>query len=163
MWGYNSETLADTCNTLIQRSSWDYHSFFDKLSDKIPDPISIPRDIPFKAAKDLFVKMPHKDLGKVDVNVDDNIAITPDIGDNITRVIRAIPLALHSIARPVDHRDSLPRVNIISAKKLQAEGTFEEIKTVLGWTINTRNLTISLPLDKNDKWTSEPHNFLTLG
>jgi hypothetical protein len=44
-----------------------------------------------------LVKIPVNDLGKVDVFIDDNIAITPDIGDNTTRVIRAIPLAIHSM------------------------------------------------------------------
>jgi hypothetical protein len=45
--------------------------------------------------------------------------------------------------------DNLPRIDIISAKKLQAEGTFKEVKVILGWVINTRSLLISLPLDKH--------------
>jgi hypothetical protein len=94
-------------------------------------------------------------LGKVDIYIEDNITITPDIGEDVTRVIKAILLAIHSIARPVDSRDILPRVDIISAKKLKAEGTFEEIKTVLGWVINTRSLSISLPPEKHQKWSAD--------
>jgi len=70
---------------------------YDKLSDSIPNPISLPDNIPFESTRDLSVKIPVNDLGKVDVFIDDNIAITPDIGDNTTRVIRAIPLAIHSM------------------------------------------------------------------
>jgi len=80
--------------------------------------------------------------------------VTVNLGDNARRIIRAIPTAIHSIARPVDKGDDLPRVDIISSKKLKAEGTLEEIKTVLGWVINTRNLTIALPTDKHTKWSS---------
>jgi hypothetical protein len=85
----------------------------------------------------------------------DNIAVTVNLKDNPLRIIRAIPLAIHSIARPVDPNDDLPRVDIISSKKLKAEGTLEEIKTVLGWVINTRHLLISLPPDKHKKWSSD--------
>ncbi len=85
----------------------------------------------------------------------DNIAVTVNLKDNPLRIIRAIPFAILSIAWPVDPNDDLPRVDIISSKKLKAEGTLEEIKTVLGWVINTRNLLISLPPDKHKKWSSD--------
>jgi hypothetical protein len=55
----------------------------------------------------------------------------------------------------VDNSEDIPRVDIISAKKLKAEGTFEEVKIALGWEINTRNLLISLPADKYKRWTEE--------
>ncbi len=97
MWGITSESITDVCNTLIQCKSWDYKNMYDKLSDSIPNPISLPDNIPFESTRDLSVKIPVNDLGKVDVFLDDNIAITPDIGDNTTRVIRAIPLAIHSM------------------------------------------------------------------
>ncbi len=40
-------------------------------------------------------------------------------------------------------------------KKFKAEGNLEEIKKVLGWTINTRRLLISLPDDKLHSWSSD--------
>jgi hypothetical protein len=109
------------------------------------------REFPFAQSKELAVHLPINDLRKVDVFIDDNIAVTLDLGQNTTRVIRAIPLGIHSLSRPVDPMDDLPRIDIISEKKLQAEGTFEEVKVVLGWVINTRSLVISLPLDKYTK------------
>ena len=44
-------------------------------------------------------------------------------------------------------------------KKLQAEGQMEEIKTVLGWTLDTRHLLISLPESKVTAWKS---NIMTM-
>ena len=155
LWGLLSETITDVCNTLIQCSSWNFDSFFDETADKIPDPVSLPPDMSFATARDLSVDIPVNDLGKVDVFIDDNIAVTPDLDCNTKRVIRAIPLAIHSVARPVNPDDDIPRVDIISTKKLKAEGAFEEIKIVLGWTINTRSLLISLPKDKHVKWSQD--------
>jgi len=161
LWGYFSETITDVCNTLIQCSSWDFMAFSDETSSKIPNPISLPNNIPFAQAKAMAVDIPVNDLGKVDVFIDDNIAITPDLNCNTTRVIRAIPLAIHSIARPVVSTDDIPRVDIISANKLQAEGTFEEVKIVLGWHINTRSLLISLPRDKHQKWSQDINKMIS--
>jgi hypothetical protein len=44
---------------------------------------------------------------------------------------------------------------------MAAEGTLEEEKLVLGWLVNTRNLTLSLPKDKFENWTSEINKLLT--
>jgi len=162
LWGHFSETITDVCNTLIQCSSWDFMSFVDETANKIPDPICLPLDVPFAQAKALAVDIPVNDLGKVDVFIDDNIAITPDLNFNTSRVIRALPLAIHSVARPVEPTDDIPRVDIISTKKLQAEGTFEEVKIVLGWQLNTRSLLISLPRDKHQKWSHDINKMISL-
>jgi hypothetical protein len=61
----------------------------------------------------------------------------------------------NSFARPLNKQESTPRLNLILLKKFQAESRMEAIKTVLGWIINTRSLSISLPLDKYLKWTSQ--------
>ena len=163
MWGITSETITDVCNTLIHCKSWDYNTLYDNLSDSIPPPVSLPDNVPFAQTRELSINIPVNDLGKVDVFIDDYIAITPDIEDNTTRVIRAIPFAIHSVARPIDNSDDIPRVDIISAKKLHAEGTFEEVKVVLGWIINTRNLLISLPQDKHKKWTTDLNRMIASG
>jgi len=155
MWGIVSEITTDTCNTLLHCEAWNHLDFYDSLSDFIPPPVFLPSEIPFKSVRPLAVHIPVNDLGKVDLYIDDNIYVMVNLKDNPLRIIQAIPSATHSIARPVDPNDDLPRVNIISSKKLKAEGTLEEIKTVLGWVINTRNLLISLPPDKHKKWSSD--------
>jgi len=60
---------------------------------------------------------------------------------------------LQTLAKPLNLDDPIPRSHIISQKKLVAEGQLEECKTILGWSINTRTLSISLPLDKHKKWS----------
>jgi len=163
MWGYISETITDVCNTLLQCKNWDYMSLYDEISDSIPDPVSLPQETPFKIARDLSVHIPENDLGKVDVYIDDNIAVVPDIKDNTKRVIRALPLAIHSLARLTDPLDDVPRLDTVSAKKLKAEGTLEEIKIVLGWIINTRSLLLSLPDDKHRKWSANINKMIASG
>jgi len=66
--------------------------------------------------------------------------------------MRAIPLAVRSLSRPNSIHDIVPRKDIISVKKLRAKGQLSEIKTVLGWVINTRSLLISLPEHKVSDW-----------
>ncbi len=55
----------------------------------------------------------------------------------------------------MDPSDPIPRKDIISMKKYKAEGRMEETKVVLGWLLNTRSLTISLPADKHKRWVHD--------
>ena len=51
--------------------------------------------------------------------------------------------------------EPIPRRQILSPEKLAAEGSPAEIQQVLGWTIDTRRLTVSLPKKKFDMWTGD--------
>ncbi len=125
------------------------------LSDTIEKPLSLPDDIPLVPAKELSVALPLNENGYIDIYIDDNIDVTPDLGDHLMRMNRAIPLAIRTLARPLDEDDILPRKDIILLKKFKAEGRLEEVKTVLGWIINTRTLTISLSDDKLRNWSAD--------
>jgi hypothetical protein len=151
LWGYISETLADVCNSLINNNYWDHNELYDSLSDSLLPPLNLPESDPYNPTLPMTVEVPTNDLGKVDVYIDDTIRITPDLNDNCLRVSKAIPLAIHSLSRPLDHSDKIPRKGIISMKKYIAEGRMEETKVVLGWLLNTRSLLISLPLEKHKK------------
>jgi hypothetical protein len=95
-------------------------------------------------------------LGYADIYIDDTIGITPDLWDNTKRLSRAIPLAINSIARPTEDLDVIPRKDIILMKKFKVEGRLEEeVKKVLGWILNTRTLTLSLPHDKLRDWSHD--------
>lgn len=155
MWGYISDTLADISNSLIGNAHWDHEKLFDPLSNTLQDPLSLPASIPFHQAKPLSVDIPENDHGKVDIYIDDSIGIAPDIRDSVIQVSKSIPLTIHSIARPLNLSDSLPRKDIISLKKFSAEGRMEETKIILGWLVNTRTLTISLPEDKHTRWSTD--------
>jgi len=160
MWGYISDTLADISNSLIGNLYWDHGKLFDLLSNTIEDPLSLPASIPFHLAKELSINIPVNNLAKVDIYIDDSIGVAPDIGDSVIRVSKSIPLAIHSIARPLNPADSLPRKDIISLKKFSAEGRMEETKILLGWLVNTRTLTISLPEGKHSRWSTDIEKLL---
>lgn len=96
--------------------------------------------------------MSTNDIGKVDIYIDDSIWIALDSHDNAHWVSYSIPLAIHSISRAYNSLDPIPQKDILSLKKLLAEGHMEESKFVLGWELNTRSLSISLPIDKHRNW-----------
>jgi hypothetical protein len=155
LWGIISESIADIGNSSLHNPFWDHQSLFDPISDTLESPLSLPDDIPFKAAADLSVNIPLNTLGYIDIYIDDNIGVTPDVGDNALRMGRAIPLAIRVLSRPVDNSDAIPRKDIISTKKFKAEGRLEETKKVLGWILNTRSLQISLPTEKFRDWSAD--------
>ena len=69
------------------------------------------------------------------------------------RAAKALMLAFEIASRPlVAHGETLPRDDNMSLGKLFAEGTPSEVETVLGWSLNTRHLEISLPYDKLQLW-----------
>jgi hypothetical protein len=155
LWGFISDTLANVCNSLIQNIHWDHNELFDPFSNLLAPPKLLPDSTPFETALPTCVKIPINDLGKVDIYIDDTIGITPDISDNTLRVSRAISLTIHSLARPLNLYDTLPRKDIISLKRFHAEGRMEETKVILGWLINTRSLRIYLPDDKRKQWKQD--------
>jgi hypothetical protein len=155
LWGYISETMADISNVLIKNKFWDPNKVFDPLSTTLPPPSSLPEDNPFHPARELVVLLPIDYKGKTDVYLDDTIGIAPDLNDSVTRVSHAILLAIHTLARPTNGNDTIPRKDIISIKKLLAERQVAETKIVLGWLINTRSLSIPLLLDKHLKWSTD--------
>ena len=61
----------------------------------------------------------------------------------------AAPLAVHTIFRPVNRNDPIPRDDATSIRKLKAEGTPTEVQNILGWKIDTRQFRIYLPKDKS--------------
>jgi hypothetical protein len=128
---------VDVGNVILRNPFWDHKQLFDPISNQIEKPLSLPDDEPFHTAKDLSVVLPRNDSGYVDIYIDNNIGITPDIGDNTLRLSRAIPLAIRTLSRPINSSDILPHKDIISMKKYSAEGRLEESKKVLGWILNT--------------------------
>ena len=67
----------------------------------------------------------------------------------------AVPVIIETFARPLAPFEPLLWSVLISQKKLNAEGRPSKLQTVLGWSINTRSLMISLPHHKILAWSSE--------
>lgn len=85
-------------------------------------------------------------LHYVDVYVDDFLAATQ--GNKWTRrsIKRLIFQALDKVFRPLDSEDSPFRQDPASIKKLlKGDGTWDTIKIILGWLVNTVDKTITLP------------------
>ena len=60
--------------------------------------------------------------------------------DKVNGTLNAVLLILNAIFRPINKNEFVTRIPILSVAKLIAEGCMEEIKTILGWVINTRQL-----------------------
>jgi len=148
---------------LIQNPSWNHNSLFDPLSNNIETPECLPNSIPFAQTKALAVDIPVNDIGKTDIYIDDTIGIAQDKNDSVKRVSAAIPQTIHTLSRPFDNLDEIPRKEIISLKKFADESRPSEIKTVLGWVINSRTLRLFLPEDKFTTWSQEISHILTKG
>jgi hypothetical protein len=123
------------------------------------------KDIPFTQAEDLDVDIPFDPSGQIDDFIDDGIAVVPDIGNNKDRGVAAILLAIHTLCRPIDPGEPILREDCLSLDKLQEEGMMSEVVIILGWKINTRLLTLSLPSKKFNTWKQDlklNHNIKTI-
>ena len=67
----------------------------------------------------------------------------------------AVPLALHLVGRPATDGESFPRDGLLSISKFLAEAKASERKVILGWVINARTFTVSLPGEKYRAWTND--------
>jgi hypothetical protein len=95
--------------------------------------------------------------GKVDGFIDNLINVFVDTPENCARQPHVVPLAMHVTSRPHagDDKEPVPRRPILSLPKLVAEGRPEEVRTVLGWKLDTRRLEIALPNDKYVAWLAD--------
>jgi hypothetical protein len=89
----------------------------------------------------LIVDIPVDARGIVDLYIADFIGLTVDLDntDNATRLERAPLLGLTAVSREDD---------MDARNKLIAETGLSETKIILGWLLNFRTMTISLPENK---------------
>jgi hypothetical protein len=77
----------------------------DQISDSLPLPQQPTSSEFFKQAKELSVKLPTNDKGKVNIYINDCIAITPGLQNNCDRINVAIQLAIRTPFRPLDNQE----------------------------------------------------------
>jgi hypothetical protein len=76
--------------------------------------------------------------GKADIFIVDGMVIIPDLKQNRYRAVQALLLAIHTLCRPVDPKESIKREDCLSLGKLAEEGQLSESFILLGWEIDTR-------------------------
>jgi hypothetical protein len=58
LWGYISDTLADTCNSLIHNTYWDHKNMFDPLSYLLDSPNTLPDSVPYQQTLPMSIDIP---------------------------------------------------------------------------------------------------------
>jgi hypothetical protein len=148
-----TETVADLTNAKLQRPAFrpkPHH--LDDLAQTVrtdPPPKPARSAKPAKAVEVPTVRDPslpttNPPLQYVDIFVDDFISL----GQRpfLRRVRRTLLHAIDEVIRPLDRHDSKHRREPVSLKKLRAgDCSWSTVKLVLGWIIDTVNLTIQLP------------------
>mmetsp|Transcript_13224 Transcript_13224/g.28024 ORF Transcript_13224/g.28024 Transcript_13224/m.28024 type:complete len:842 (+) Transcript_13224:3970-6495(+) len=162
-WGVISETVCDLANAILHDNDWDPKRLRADARGLVPERKSIGEDIPIAQAKVQVVEVPVDPRGLVDVYIDDLIALTVDVGDNVERMEGAPLLAVEAIARPKHREEPLPREEMEARNKLEAEAAAEEIKTILGWRFDFHRFLISLPENKFIAWSKDIKNLIARG
>ena len=155
LWSDFSETITDLSNAIANDESWDPDTLHSPLQHLIPKTVTEPDGIPFEQARPMSVTVPDSDgVYKSDVFIDDVISVVLDDDEGCKRGAAASLLAIHAVCRPVSVCEPVPRNELTAEKKLIAESLLEEVKTTLGWLLDTRRLLISLNMEKYSAWAA---------
>jgi hypothetical protein len=163
-WCAFSEMVTDLSNEIPLCDDWDPSQLRSPAQPVTPTPLELPASEPLALAKPMAVIIPTSVTGRTDSFIDDLIRVFLDTPKNRDREPHAVPLAIHVTSRPhMGPAEPVTRRGLLSDPKLIAEGTPAEIQVVLGWDLNTRSLTILLPFDKFEAWTSDLNSIVETG
>ena len=85
-------------------------------------------------------------LQYIDVYIDDFIAAAQGDAKALSRVRSILLSSIDNVFRPLSPSDSQYRREPISIKKLlEGDSSWSTCKTILGWVVDTTNLTLRLP------------------
>ena len=146
-----SETICDLINAILQHDDWEPLTLFAETAQaNVPPKETLDDDTPFGIRRDLIVDIPVDARGIVDLYIDDFIGLTVDLNntDNSTRLEHAPLIGLTAVSQEVSPFEPLPRDDMDARNKLIAEMGLSESKIILGWLLNFRTMTISLPENK---------------
>ena len=82
-WGCISETVTNLVTDTLHCKEWDTSKINSSPQQKMSKPKPLPTHIPFALARSLIFALPPEDHGKVDIYIDDTVAIGPDLPDII--------------------------------------------------------------------------------
>jgi hypothetical protein len=150
LWSGISETITDLSNALALDTTWDLDTLHSPLQHLIPRTLSEPDTVPFAEALPTSVTIPESDGNyKANIFIDYLISVILDDGAGCKRGAASSLLAIHTVGRPVASQEPVPRNELTAEKKLIVESLLEEVKTTLGWLLDTRRLIIGLTIGKS--------------
>jgi hypothetical protein len=160
-WSDVSEVITDLANDLARRNNWDPKRFKSPHQELLStdealdnDRGEIRPDEVFAEPEFFAVDEPEDDLTRFDYYLDDIFGAF--LEREAEKGARAIPLALHI----PNGRESFTRDDILAIPKFLAEAKPSERKVILGWTVDTRKLSVALPQDKFRMWTGSVEDIL---
>ena len=152
-----SDITCDLANDLTHCTEWDPDSLHSPIKSAVPDTKILPMDIPFGEALEADVNLPQNQTAGTEGYIDDlatAVLVSESNKEQVERAKSAVLMALHLQFRPHGgNKEPIKRPEAASERKLQAEGGLTEVITFLGWTINTRDFTICLPVEKAKAWS----------
>lgn len=150
-WSDLSKMATDLVNDIVRDPGWSDENLQSPHQHLIGENFEAKADnIPFGVTSELMIDLPLDDDPKADCYIDD--IFMAFLEEDRNRGSRIIPFVLHLLGRPVQTDESLSRDDLLSIKKFLAEATPSEQKTILGWLIDARRLTIELPPKKHKAW-----------
>ena len=149
-----SEAIFDVVNDLLLEKDWDRGSLHSPYEQILPPPIRSGDDQALSPVNELAVHVPSR-KSFADGYIDDCLTVAVDVDDEVQRSQEALPLVVHCTFRPISPDEPIHRDDNLSYRKLQGEGAPNEIKTMLGWTINTVSMRVFLPTDKALAWSAD--------
>ena len=159
-WCAVSEIIADLIMSLLNDPSWNpFESTFINADD-IPSTGYLSEDIPLAQAQPTMVLPPPRPYGSVDMFVDDGIGLVIDMPNFVTRAFATALLVMDTVSRSLDPRETTLRSKFTEEQKTIVEGAPNEVHLVLGWTMNFRTLTMSLPIEKFAAWSLDIKHIL---
>ena len=147
-----SEAVFDLANDLLNCPLWDPEELPSPQADLLHDPEPPGDNTPFGVAMEADVKLDPNCKGGTDGFIDDGacaVLASPSNSRMVARGAQATLMSLFLVFRPLAAAlEPMKRPDAPSLRKLEAEGMLREVITFLGWKIDTRAFTISLPEDK---------------
>jgi hypothetical protein len=155
-WCAFSEMVTDfILNEISLCTEWDHTKLRSPAQPSTPRPIKLPNKIPIALAMPMAVEIPMIVMAQTDSFIDDLIQVFLDTPTNRDQEPHTVPLAMHVTSRPpMGDVKPLKFRGLLSAPKLEAEGTPAEEQILLGWNLNMHCLMIILPRDKYEAWSA---------
>ena len=154
-----TETIADLANQRLRRP--DYHPSnhpLDQMAADVPLPVRTAQSltpasevaVEITTSRDPSLPTTGKPLEYVDIFVDDFVSLGQS--PKTRRVRKTLLHSIDHVFRPVTDDDSPFRREPVSLKKLRkGECSWDTIKLVLGWLVDTVSMTIHLPPHRIDR------------